>query len=176
MRRVLVGAATVLTVAACGQGPTTAGTRVQPVVTGRASPSLSGTPVDSGDPLLTRRLCSEAAIATAAATSDFHAQLAVLERAAAKGDQDGLVAAAEAINGRLTALAVTLAAMAQRSVTTSVKKLLSDAARALADISSPGYPGTTSDIATMLGDFVTGFAQACSRAAHEAGLAPRDRR
>src|SRR4051794_33960883 len=108
MRRVLVLAVAVCALTACSNGgpeaaPTSAPSGVSPGVTS----STSGTPAPpaaSSDPAVTAQVCTDASKAVGDASTFFTAQMAALEKAAAKGDQDAIVAAATAIQDRLMAL------------------------------------------------------------------------
>jgi hypothetical protein len=88
--------------------------------------------------------------------------LAVLEAAAAKGDQAAMVAAAELIQKKFLDLAASLATLSQKFVDSDVKDALTAASATLKEISSESYPGTTQDTQKRLGDVAATFAKACA--------------
>lgn len=161
MRRVLACAAVATVVFAAGActGDSQAGPS-QPTTS--ASAGLGTTlPPAPGDPGVTRQTCTAAIKVATAGTKVFNDQLAALEKAAAKGDQTAMVAAAEAINKEFLAMASALGALSQKTVSPSVKAALTDASAALSDIASETYTGTMADIKKKLTELGASFTKAC---------------
>ncbi|HLT11667.1 MAG TPA: hypothetical protein VK028_12845 [Micromonosporaceae bacterium] len=163
MRRVvgLAGLGVLLAMAvACTNQPPAApvGNTQSPSPTASATPSPTPTP----DPFITNQICDEAKQAIAAASAVINEQLALLEKAAADGDQAGMVQAAEAINTQFTSLSDRFATQAKvASVSPAVQDALADVSAALAEMASPRYVGTQVDIKRKMIDFEIAFVRAC---------------
>jgi hypothetical protein len=127
----------------------------QPVTTPTTPPAVRA------DPAVTRQVCVDAAEAADDGSRYFSDQLAVIERAAARGDQSTVVLAASLIQDRLIELAQTLTALAREAVSPSVRAVLTRATATLTEISSPSYPGTQMDIERRLNDVSAAVAEAC---------------
>lgn len=138
---------------------------VAPVVSTQSpSPTASATPspTPTPDPFITNQVCDEAKQAIATASAVINEQLALLEQAAADGDQAGMVRAAEAINTQFTSLSDRFATQAKvASVGPAVQDTLADVSAALAEMASPRYVGTQVDIKRKLIDFEVAFVRVC---------------
>ena len=161
-------ASAVFAVAACtGDGqrpgvvgqPTVSGSAPAPSGTAGATPTATPAPPD---PAVTRQVCADAVRAAGEVVKLFNDQLAVLERAAARGDEATMVAAAEKIMDELTEMATTLRVYAQRSVTPPVRAALSKAAATLSEMASESYPGSPADIKKALTGLGSAFTSACA--------------
>lgn len=165
MRRVLVLALAVFALAACSDAapqtaPTPAASGASPGVSASASGG-PGSPALTSDAAVTAKVCTDAGKAMTDASAFFTTQMSALEKAAAKGDQDAIVAAATAIQDRLMALTNIVAAYSAKAVTPELRKVLVDATTALTEISSEGYTGTQADIKKQLTTLTAAFAKAC---------------
>jgi hypothetical protein len=161
-RAVLAGLAFVVTVMA---GTAVAGCTGE---AGLASPGRTGsvrvsvTPTKSpADPRLTRQVCAAAVRATREVLKVFNEQLATLERAAARGDQNTMVEAAEVIIEQVVEMATAMRVFAQKAVTPRVRTALSRASAKLAEIASESYAGSPTDIRTTLAGLGTSLTKAC---------------
>jgi hypothetical protein len=153
MRRALAAAViAVMTATACGTQPGIAANPLSRTTT--ASPTAA-------DPAVTRQACLTAVRAAGDGVRVFNDQLQVLERAAARGDQHAMVAAAEVINNKMRELASTLRRLSQTAVSPRVRAALGGASAMLRDITSVSYTGSPSDIRTALVGFGTSFHRAC---------------
>jgi hypothetical protein len=127
--------------------------------------SRSGAPtqrrIPPADPAVTRQVCRQVTTVVAGGTSFFNSQVVALERAAAKGDQTAIVAAAEAINTRLAQMTVALAVAARKTVSPGLKAALNRGFAVLSEIASPSYAGATTDIARRLSDLATALQRVC---------------
>ena len=164
MRRVLVLAAAVVLGAGCSAESPPAGPA--PSVGGGATPSAPGTAVPtpsapSGGVDLTAEVCTDASRAVADAAAYFTAQMSALEKAAAKGDPDAVVAAATAIQNRITTLGLTVTTFTTRTVSPELRKVLVESAASLREISSETYTGTQSDIRKTFTELTGAFEKAC---------------
>ncbi len=163
MRRVVgwvAGATLVVTTAACtGERPLPG--PLQP--TAGASSSVPPTaPASPDDPAVTRRTCTAAIGLARDGMKVFNEQLAVLEKAASRGDQTAMVAAAEAINKKFNDMAASLGTLAQESVSPPVKIALTGASAALSDVASETYAGTMVDITKKLAEVAATVTKACA--------------
>lgn len=166
MRAVLLLAVAAGALGACsGEAPpsTLPTTPVSATATGGASatPTPSPTPSLTVDAAVTAQVCRSASKAVADTSKYFNDQMAALERAAAKGDQDAVVAAATAIQNRLTQLGTTAAAYAAKAVSPELRAVLVETVVAITEISSPSYSGTQADIKQKLVNLGAAFAKAC---------------
>ncbi len=163
MRRVLalaVAATVVIAIAACTDDPAQPGPSAQPSTS--ASAGLTAPPPSPGDPAVTKQVCTDAVKVATDGTKIFNDQLVALEKAAAKGDQTAMVAAAEAIHKKFTEMAAALGTLSQKSVSPSVKAALTDASAALTEIASETYAGTMADTKKKLTDLALSFTKACT--------------
>jgi hypothetical protein len=116
----------------------------------------------SADPAATNHACAYAIRAAGETTKVLNDQYAALERAAAAGDENGMVSAAEVINSKFVEVARALAALAQPTVNPIVRRALTQAAAALRYISSVAYPGGQVEIKKKLAELSTAFGRACA--------------
>jgi hypothetical protein len=164
---VAVAAATGVTIfvtTAC-TGDAKPASTASPSSTASASVRPSASPTGSafpGDPAVMAQTCTKASKILADGTKLFNDQLAVLEKAAAKGDQTGMAAAATAISTEFTAMATELAPLAQASVSSQLRSTLTTAAGALTDLGSSAYSGTTADTKRKLADLSAALSKACA--------------
>lgn len=151
-----------ITAACTAQPPSVPVRQVQGSESAAPTATSSPSPTPTPDPFITEQVCAEATEATAAASAVINDQLATLERAAAAGDQAGMVAAAEAINTQFTSLSARFATQAQvQSVSPPVQDTLADVSAALAEMASPRYIGTMVDIKRKMIDFAAAFVRVC---------------
>jgi hypothetical protein len=156
MRTVLVVVAvTALLVTGCAD--TRRSLVVAPDQAGPTAPAHSAL----GDPAITRKVCLQAMTVVARGTAYFNSQFAALERAAARGDQTGIVAAAEAMNTRFVQMAAALATAARKQVSPGLKAVLRTGSALLSEILSPAYAGATTDVAKRLADVAAALVKAC---------------
>jgi hypothetical protein len=163
MRRALVaGLAIVVTAMA---GATVAGCAGEP---GLASPGRTGTvrlsvtPTKTpADPRLTRQICAAAMRGAGEVLKVFNEQLAALEQAAARGDQNTMVEAAEVIIEQVTEMATALRVFSQKAVTPRVRSALAKASAKLAEIATESYAGSPTDIRSTLTGLGTSLSKAC---------------
>ena len=154
--------AILLVVAACtGQPGAVPVGQVVESATPSATPTAAPIPTPTADPAMIATVCAEATQATATVTLIINDQLAVLEQAAADGNQAVMVAAAEAINNQFTTLSASFAARAQILTSPQLSQTLSDVSAALAEMASPRYLGTMVDIKREMIDFALAFAAIC---------------
>lgn len=146
----------VVIVAACASGD--GGQRPAALMFPSVAPSSSPSP---GDPILTQQVCAAAAILTGDGARLYNDELAVLEKAAAQGDQATLVEAAEKIQKKFVQLADGLGALSKRSISPKLKTTLIEASAALTEIASQTYAGTTSDIKDRLTSLGASFVPVC---------------
>jgi hypothetical protein len=156
----VVAAATVTAVmsAGCGESRQSLVAAPSRLAQATASPSRPA----PGDPATTRRVCIQTVALVASGTRFFNNEIAALERAAAKGDQAAMVAAAEAINTRFTQMAAALSSAAQKKVSPALQAVLTKGSALLSEIPSPSYAGATADIAKRLSDLAAALVTACS--------------
>jgi hypothetical protein len=126
-----------------------------------ATPTLTPTPTPTADPAMFTTVCADATQATSTATIVINDQLAILEQAAADGDQTRMVAAAEAINNQFTVLSASFTLQAQMLTSPPLSATLTDVSAALAEMASPRYTGTMVDIKKKMIDFAAAFAAVC---------------
>jgi hypothetical protein len=152
---VVVFAAVVPAAVACG----TDGGRPLAAVVDAARPGPGTT--TPADPAVTRELCAKAVKATADGVRVFNTQLAVIEEAAADGDEEAIVSAAKVINVRITGMATTLRAYSRAPVSARVRVRMAQASAALRHLSSEEYAGTPADIRETLTDVRRKLRDAC---------------
>jgi hypothetical protein len=116
----------------------------------------------SADPAATNHACAVAIKAAGETTKVLNDQYAALERAAAVGDENAMVSAAEVINSKFVEVARALAALAQPTVNPTVRRVLSQAAATLRYISSEAYPGGQVEIKKKLAELSSAFGRACA--------------
>lgn len=161
MQRVLAWAAAatvVFAIAECTDDPAQPGPGTQPSTSASAAPTTPS----PGNLVVTKRVCTDAVKVATDGTKVFNDQLVALEKAAAKGDQTAMVAAAEAIHKEFTEMTAALGTLSQKSVSPSVKAALSDASAALTEIASETYAGTMADTKKKLTDLAASFTKACT--------------
>jgi hypothetical protein len=146
----------VVVMAACASSD--GGQRPAALMFPSVAPSSSPSP---GDPILTQQVCAAAAILTGDGARLYNDELAVLEKAAAQGDQATLVEAAEKIQKKFVQLADGLSELSKRSISPKLKAALLEASAALTEIASQTYAGTTSDIKDRLASLGTSFVPVC---------------
>jgi hypothetical protein len=147
-------AAVVPAAVACG---TESGRPLAAVVdAGQVGPSTT-----PADPAVTRELCAKAVKATAEGVRVFNTQIQLIEKAAADGDEEAIVTAAEVINQRITGMATTLRAYSRAPVSARVRVRLSQASATLRHLSSEEYDGTPADIRETLTDVRRELRAAC---------------
>ncbi len=134
---------------------------VSATASGGATPPATTAPPSPGDPAATNKGCASAATIMSTGTKFFNDRITELEKAAAKGDQQGMVAAAEAINKRFTEMGTGLSALARTEVSSGLKTALTKGAAALTEIPSASYGGVTSDIRKRLADIKASLDKAC---------------
>lgn len=169
MRRVLVVAAAGLTLAGtalvgCSNGGTPQATSTplpSASTTVGGSTSAPSSPAPTGDPKVTAQVCEQASKAVVEAGTFFAAQMAALEKAAARGDQDAVVAAATAIQTKITTLGAAVATFAAQAVSPELRAVLVSTAKSLTDIASETYAGTQADIQKKLTELSGTFSKTC---------------
>ena len=152
----VVVAAAATAVAACATEPGLASSKRTGTVRLSVPPTRA-----PADPRLTRQICGAAVEAAGDVLEVFNEQLAALERAAARGDQNTMVEAAEVIIDQVTDMSTALRAFAQKAVTPRVRAALSRASAMLAEIASESYAGSPSDIRRTLTGLGTSLTKAC---------------
>lgn len=113
------------------------------------------------DRAATRRVCVVASQTAARGVEVFNAETARLERAAARDDQETVVAAATAIAVELGSMAATLDTLSRQPVASRVRAALVDAEETLTAMRSPSYAGTLVDQRAELRGLAAAFARAC---------------
>ncbi len=164
MRRVLVLATALVLGAGCS-AETPPAEPVSSVGAG-ASPSAPATSIPTptapaGGVDLTAQVCTDASQAIAEASAYFTAQMSALEKAAAKGDQDAVVAAATAIQNRITALGLAVTTFTTQTISPELRKVLVESAASLQEIASEAYTGTQADIRKTFTQLTGAFDKAC---------------
>jgi hypothetical protein len=152
MRRVVAASALVAVVAmvsaGCSVGP-------------RPAPVVSSTTMVTADPTTTHTVCRDATTAVAKTLTSFNANLNAIDRAAASGDQVGLMSAADAIQNGLLALAATLTDWSHKPIPASVRAALVHGAATLQAICATTYSGNQADIAQQLTEMSKALSGAC---------------
>jgi hypothetical protein len=152
-----------LTVAACQSrsvppGPGPSGTPSISIDVSE-SPAPTEPPVD---PAVVVEVCGLALAATETTISVFTEQTAIAELAVAQGDNAAMVAAAKQIDDQFASLAETFTKLAERPIDAQLRERLTRTAKALDEMSSEYYLGSTVDTRVKLAEFQAGLAEACA--------------
>jgi hypothetical protein len=123
--------------------------------------AASPTPMVSADPTTTHTVCRDATTAVENTLTSFNADLDVIDRAAASGDQVSLMSAADAIQNGLLALATELTGWSQKPIPDAVRVALVHGAATLQAITATTYSGNQADIAQQLTDMSKTLTGAC---------------
>jgi hypothetical protein len=164
MRALMLLAVAASALSACSGEPPPATLPTSPVsatTTATMSAPTSSTPSLTVDAAVNILICRSATKALSETSKYFNEQMAALERAAAKGDQDAVVAAATAIQDRLTQLGKAASVYTTKAVSPQLRAALVEIVVAVTEISSPSYPGTQADIKQKLINLGDAFTKAC---------------
>jgi hypothetical protein len=135
-------------------------------VTVPASPTPTAPPVD---PLVTAEVCGLAAAATETTTSIFNEQTDAFELAVARNDEAAMAAAVRAIEDQFESIAKTFPKLAQRPIAQGLRQVLTDVAKAISEMTTLSYTGTTLDIRKKLLDFELALEATCGPLTPPAG-------